>query len=127
MESWKTVAFVSGNEEQQEGQKSEILKRCEKRGFILPADDDFFSDWETMLKQLEGKGVIVITDLRVLSADPTEIVNRVLVLLEHRIRIEVIDENHSDLLKRYQPEQLTKNQLEFLKPRLRKILEQRMS
>ncbi|GAI75373.1 unnamed protein product, partial [marine sediment metagenome] len=73
----------------------------------------------TKAKDTKAEYVVVITDLGVISKNPEILASNLYdVLVNRRTRIEVINEEHRDLLEKYQPDRLIKDQLEFIKPRL---------
>jgi hypothetical protein len=123
-----TLAFVSGSEQQKEKQKSEIREYCKKRLNIPSSEIEFldseklllekFKEWkewkakgirdeETTAEDTKGKATVVITDLRVFSSDPSELAGQLYdILVNRRIRVEVIKKEHRDLLEKYQPGKL---------------------
>jgi len=135
------LAFVSGSDEEKEKQKSKIQEYCKTRLDILSSDIEFV-DWENLIceklkklkklkelkewnengtkaKDTKAEYVVVITDLGVISKNPEILASNLYdVLVNRHTRIEVINEEHRDLLEKYQPDRLTKDQLEFIKPRL---------
>lgn len=141
-----TLAFVSGSEKEKERQKSEIREYCKRRFDVLPSDIEFldsetilheklkeWKEWkekytkaeDTAAEVAKEEDIIVITDLRVISENPETLAGELHdVLVNRRIRIEVVKKEHRDLLEKYQPDRLTKNQLEFLGPRLLVALEE---
>jgi len=125
---FRTLGFVGSSEAEQEKQKADISQYCQEKSLILPADNQFFSDWQMLEKELQqGQYIaVVVTDVGVLSKEPNESADRVVTLLEYRIRVEVINRQQYDLLEPYQPQRLTISQLEFIKQRVLNILEQRM-
>jgi len=126
------LGFVSGSEEEKEKQKSEIREYCKKKLDVLPSDIEFLDREKILcekLKEWKEKGtktedtkseyIVVITDLRIISKHPETLAGNLYdVLVNRRIRTEVINKEHRDLLERYQPDRLTKDQLELLRPRL---------
>ena len=118
------LAFVSGSDEEKEKQISEIRAYCKNEIYTPPSDSGIFSDWDTMVKKLKDddtkdKFTIFIADLSVLSRELCEFAERLYVILVNlRIRVEVVNKEHFDLLEKYQPDRLTKDQLELIKPRL---------
>lgn len=112
---YKTLAFISGTEVEQEKQKSEIRQYCCQKGFTTPAEDEFISDWQTLKDRLQHEAyrVVVITNLKIMSDELDESINRVHYLLKNSIRVEVINESQHDMLESGQPENLGFDKLEL--------------
>ena len=85
---FRTLAFVSSSEAEQKKQKSEIYEYCQREGLVQPADNEFFSDWQTLKKELQEKRykAIVFINLRVLSTDVKEVAQKLYELIyEYKI------------------------------------------
>jgi hypothetical protein len=135
------IALVGGSDEEKEEQESEIREYCSKRLGVLSSDievldrdrilQEKLKEWkgqrgeDAKAEDAKGRCVVVVTDLRVISRD-TGILARNLyeVLIDRGIRIEVVNEEHRDSLRCYQPGHLTGERLESMKPRLRAGLEE---
>jgi len=119
-------AFVS--EKEKEKQISEIEDYYKRKHGISSSDIIFLNSAKSIwdkLKELEeqkhkgtkgedtkGKDIMVVTDLRVFSEDTNELAETLCVITyDHRIRVEVIKEEHSESLKGHQPENYPKELL----------------
>lgn len=135
-----TLAYVSGSEKQKEDQTQEIREYCSRR-LGIPSSDIQVLDSETLLQEklrewVEWKKrgtqatntsrecILVVTDLRVISRDPAALAHALHdVLIQRRIRIEVVKNEHRDWLENYQPGGLS-GQLGFPRQRVEAGLEE---
>jgi len=104
MGTYHFIAFVCGNEKEQEEQKTEITEHCRKSRLPEPQKDDFFSDWNKLVQNVKDKDGLLITKLIVISKDTNEFMDRIYFLSECPIRILPVNKQDFKVMQCYQKE-----------------------
>ncbi len=118
----RTLAFVSGNEEEQERQ-IDVIKNDLWGNWVKPqSDDHYFTDWDAMMKELRQGDCVVVTDLRVLGEDCHSLAERMLLFIERRQSLDfaLVDTKQNKKWEKFRDECSGKN------PRDRLLLGLRM-
>lgn len=94
----RVIGFVSGSQDEQEEQKSNIEKYYDTSGYYSDKGVIFPPGWNEIKEDLKRGDVIIIDDLKRLAGDYGVLADRLLALTENSVHVDTVNEKQRKLL-----------------------------